>query len=426
MLSLPVYARNGIYYLHTRLGPHQIKRSLNTKDPQIAMIRALELLKVIEMTIDLKKIKKYDLDLANGIFKSNGADDHRNMMEALETIGRLNLLPQQDKQQKVQSTQQSQQPTRHPLAENPEQVKGLKLPEVVDKFFNLKKHLKPATIISYKSTVQEFAVFSKNQYVQDYIVADISSYMDHLAKTCQPRTIDSKIGILNTIFAFAKKHGYYFGENPAAEKRLMSKKERARNGYAIFEAEEIETVFKPEHLKSFKEKDPDFYYCILLALITGARATEICSLEISQLKDNPVPHLKIRDAKTEAGIREIPVIPQIYDELKKYATGKSKIFKYIELEGKGTGNAVGKKFKRHLQKLKITRDKLVFHSLRKFFNDFMKKQKIQIEARCQMIGHELDNVNETVYASSYSTEDLANLVIPVQQKILMMIHFQGE
>jgi hypothetical protein len=36
------------------------------------MIRALELLKEIDMTIDLKKIKKYEIDLGRGIFKSNG------------------------------------------------------------------------------------------------------------------------------------------------------------------------------------------------------------------------------------------------------------------------------------------------------------------------------------------------------------------
>jgi hypothetical protein len=57
MLNLPVYTRNGMYYFHTRIDNHQIKRSLNTKDPQLAMIRASDLLKVIEMTIASKKLK---------------------------------------------------------------------------------------------------------------------------------------------------------------------------------------------------------------------------------------------------------------------------------------------------------------------------------------------------------------------------------
>lgn len=94
------------------------------------------------------------------------------------------------------------------------------------------------------------------------------------------------------------------------------------------------------------------------------------------------------------------------------------------MEGKGTGNAVGKKFKRHLDLLNINRDKLVFHSLRKFFNEFMKNESIQIEARCQMLGHELDNVNVSTYAREYSIDDLAKLVNPAQLKILELIKFQ--
>ena len=409
MLTLPVYKRNQIYYFHTRYENHQVKRSLNTKDPDIAMIRALELLKVIEMTIDLKKIKKYEIDLEKGIFKSNGNDDHKNMLEALDSIDRIGM------KSKLISP-----PAPIHGGDIKKRVSSLRIPEIVEKFFNLKKQLKQATALSYKKTVMEFAGFTGNQIITDYDSSDITRYMEHLATFNEPRTIDSKIGILNTIFNFAIKQGYYFNDNPAADRRIMSKKERARNGYAIFEIEEIQKIFAPEHLAIFKQKDPDFYYCILIALITGARSSEITSLESNQLKDNP-PHLKIRDSKTLAGIRDIPIPKQFFIELKAYATGKDKLFRYTEIAGKGTGNAVGKKFKRHLDLLKINRDKLVFHSLRKFCNEYLKNQNIQIEARCQLLGHELDNVNVSTYAREYSIKDLAKLVIPQQQKILDII-----
>lgn len=73
--------------------------------------------------------------------------------------------------------------------------------------------------------------------------------------------------------------------------------------------------------------------------------------------------------------------------------------------------------------LKINRDKLVFHSLRKFCNEFMKNENIQIEARCQMLGHELDNVNASTYARKYNIKALAKLVNPEQAKILNLINF---
>ena len=57
ILELPVDARNGLIYFHSRDENHQIKRSLNTRNPTIAMIRALELLKVID-TIDSQENQK--------------------------------------------------------------------------------------------------------------------------------------------------------------------------------------------------------------------------------------------------------------------------------------------------------------------------------------------------------------------------------
>lgn len=55
------------------------------------MIRALELLKVIDMTIHLKKIQKYEIDLARCVFKSNGSEDHADMMDALSNVNKIGL-----------------------------------------------------------------------------------------------------------------------------------------------------------------------------------------------------------------------------------------------------------------------------------------------------------------------------------------------
>ena len=48
----------------------------------------------------------------------------------------------------------------------------------------------------------------------------------------------------------------------------------------------------------------------------------------------------------------------------------------------------------------------------------MKQGKIPIEPRCQMIGHELDNVNVAVYSNEFEIEDLANIFSKVQGEIL--------
>ena len=96
----------------------------------------------------------------------------------------------------------------------------------------------------------------------------------------------------------------------------------------------------------------------------------------------------------KSGVREVPIPDELMDELQPFIEGRKlpddKIFKYRELEGKGAGNAVGKKFARYIDEIGINQGKLVFHSLRKFFNNYMKEQGVSLEMRCQVIGHEVE------------------------------------
>ena len=70
MLNLPVYARAGIYYFHTRVGGKQIKRSLGTRNTVIAIIKASKIMESL-MKIDLTGLRTYEIDLKNGLLKSD-------------------------------------------------------------------------------------------------------------------------------------------------------------------------------------------------------------------------------------------------------------------------------------------------------------------------------------------------------------------
>lgn len=155
-------------------------------------------------------------------------------------------------------------------------------------------------------------------------------------------------------------------------------------------------------------------------LYTGCRIGEITSLKAEQFKIDAtgIDYITIRDSKTLAGIRDIPLHPIAKAYIYNFIEGKNgKIFKYAERDGKGTGNAVGKKFARNLESVKIYRDKLVFHSLRKFLNNELMKDKVSIEARCQFMGHELDNVNVSTYSNSLNIDELAKMVFPTLTRI---------
>jgi integrase len=134
-----------------------------------------------------------------------------------------------------------------------------------------------------------------------------------------------------------------------------------------------------------------------------------------------IPFITIRDSKTAAGIREVPLHPFIHahlaPSLKALKKPGDKLFGYMERDGKGSGNAPGKMLARNLDSARLTRDKLVFHSLRKYVNNELMQNGVNLEHRCQFIGHEIDNVNVAVYSKIISVDDLAAAVFPALDTI---------
>jgi len=361
------------------------------------------------------RFSTYKIDLKNGVFEADGAEDHQRLLEALKHVNTASNTPEA---------------TTTPLPqEKPKNTpkNGFKLVDLVENYLKLKKQLSTATALAYRNTAKEFQSFVKNINLEEIQESDVIRYQHFLAeKGNSPRTIDNKITNLSSMFNFAIKQKLYREENPAKQKMLMTKKQKLNTGYSIFEREEIKQIFDCEFLKVAKEKDEDYYYILLLALFTGCRIGELTTLKREQIKqtDSGTMYIKIRDSKTHAGIREVPIYDPIFTILEEFLKSKTdKIFKYIEREGKGSGNAAGKKFSRHLQEAKITREKLVFHSLRKFVNNELLKNKVSIEIRSQFIGHELDNVNVNTYSNLLNVDELAKETEKTFKEIAKLIFY---
>ena len=407
-LSLPIYKLGSSFYLHTRINGKQVKRSLRTSYKRVAIIRAITLLDSL-MRKDLPQ--KYELDLSRGILKANDDADHARLMQALQAM-----------QQLQQAQPQAPAPIAAPVqADDPT---ALKLAELLEKFLLLKK-VTQATAIAYKNCIEEISKFLKNPAITRITASDVTRYQEFLAeKGNGVRTIDNKISIVRAVFNFAVKQGYTRNGNPAQNRALLTKKQRLKGGYAIFEKEEIEQFFKSGFFKEQEEKDPDYTTAVLFGLFTGCRIGEITSLKKDNFKKSTTGtnYLVIRDSKTNAGIREVPLHPYLLERISEFLDKKTdKIFKYVEKEGKGTGNAVGKKFARNLESAKITREKLVFHSLRKFVNNELMKNGVSLENRCQFIGHEIENVNVAIYTNKINVDELAAAIFPTLEKFRDLI-----
>ena len=355
--------------------------------------------------------QKYELDLSRGILKADGDEDHARLMQALQAM------------QQMQPAQ-AQAPAPIAAQASADDPTALKLGELLEKFLLLKK-VTQATAIAYKNCIEEISKFLKNPAITRITASDVTRYQEFLAeKGNGVRTIDNKISIVRAVFNFAVKQGYTRNGNPAQNRALLTKKQRLKGGYAIFEKEEIEQFFKSGFFKEQEEKDPDYTTAVLFGLFTGCRIGEITSLKKDNFKKSTTGtnYLVIRDSKTNAGIREVPLHPYLLERISEFLDKKTdKIFKYVEKEGKGTGNAVGKKFARNLEGAKITREKLVFHSLRKFVNNELMKNGVSLENRCQFIGHEIENVNVAIYTNKINVDELAAAIFPTLEKFRDLI-----
>lgn len=403
--------------------------ALGAAEPPIIRQQAVELEALL-----LKRMKegqpmnfrKFDIVAPNGvrIENINSQSDVDNLLHMAQVESLKELLAGLGA-----SVPPTPQTPKGALEERSSATHSLPLVELLDKFFLLKK-VKPATVTSYKNVVKEFTEFCRSKcLIAEIMVSDITRYREFLAVKNNPRTIDNKMIVLKSLMNFAIDNGYLVGKNPVVAKNLQTKKQKLKEGHAIFEADEVKNYFQSERFKNEKTNDSDYYWCLILEIFTGCRVGELTNLRVSQFKksETGINYLQIRDAKTVAGIREIPIPESIFDNgFSKFIEGKSStdfVFRYLEREGKGAGNAVGKKFSYQIKAEKIHRSKLVFHSLRKFLNDFFMKNNVQYELRCQYFGHEIDDTNVAVYSKVFNVEELFEGTNVARKKIASLVGF---
>lgn len=427
---LPIYPRepSGTYYLHTSLLGKAFKRSLHTKDRHEATLLAIPIIKAIEALrrssrgLPAMTIKKFEIDLKNQIFKSNGTpEDNSALLEALARLPAPALTHTPTTAQTA--LVEPQEGTRPDIS----------LLDLLEDY-KLFKKLGPASIVKYEGIAKEFSVFCRNKTLNNIRESDFLRWQKSLFEKKQALwTVQVKTNIVNSLFEFAIKRKNYNYSNPVTHSKIMTRKDKLNSAYDPFDLQEILKIYNTEDLANYKKKDPDFYFVILIGLLTGMRVNEITTLKKQNLfsyKNRLI--VRITDSKTKAGERKISLPPEFSVELKKWIDSRSeeKLFKYLEREGKGSGNAVGKKFSRILQAKGLTYRKYVFHSIRKFLNNYLRQHSVSLEMRSQIIGHSVfkydgidlsNNTNIDYYSKDYELEAIIEKLEPQQNTILMNI-----
>ncbi len=144
---------------------------------------------------------------------------------------------------------------------------------------------------------------------------------------------------------------------------------------------------------------------ILIAMHTGARIEEICSLPCKDV-DIREETITIVDAKTEAGERTIPIHPYIKQRIKTLIDDSADDYLISGLTKNKYGdrsNAIGKRFGRLKTKHGYS-GRYVFHSIRKTFTTLLENAGVGENLAADIVGHEKPRITYGLYSGGASLE----------------------
>ncbi len=144
---------------------------------------------------------------------------------------------------------------------------------------------------------------------------------------------------------------------------------------------------------------------ILIAMYTGARIEEICSLLCKDI-DLKEESITIVDAKTEAGERTIPIHPYIKDRIEKLIEDSTDDYLLSSLTKNKYGdraNALGQRFGRLKTRQKFS-SRHVFHSIRKTFTTILENAGVGENLAADIVGHEKPRITYGLYSGGASLE----------------------
>lgn len=180
----------------------------------------------------------------------------------------------------------------------------------------------------------------------------------------------------------------------------QSTKSKSNNGWTPFTPAEVVQL-----LEEASKNDGALADLIRLGMYSGARIEELCALKAKDCTDDA---LSITDAKTDAGIRVVPVHSALVDVVKRLKESSSDGYLLSGLTFNKYGdrsNAIGKRFGRLKAKLGYS-DKKVFHSIRKTVVTMLENAGVSENLTADIVGHEKPRITYGLYSGGHSLENM--------------------
>ncbi len=223
-----------------------------------------------------------------------------------------------------------------------------------------------------------------------------------------PATLNRHAAALKSLWNWSVRRGLCEGLNPFDGHRQQLRRGVNSLGYEPWENHELRTLLEPG------PKRRELHEVMLVAMHSGMRLNEIASLAWCDLKErDSVHYFNVKDAKTQAGIREVPVHVALDWLLKRPKRHLSERI-WPTFNPEGPGKKPGADASREFSYFKTARG---FASRTKTFHSFRKNVVGQWEELgvpqtevAQVVGHEKVGITYSTYGQGVRLRRMAEIV----------------
>ncbi len=172
----------------------------------------------------------------------------------------------------------------------------------------------------------------------------------------------------------------------------------------------------PSWSRSFPGRtDSELADLIRLAMYTGARREELCGLKKEHVHED---YFEIVDAKTTAGIRDVPIHNELAPTIERLIDDSTDDFVISGLKANkngSRGDALGKKFSRLKRSLNFG-VRCAFHSFRGTVITMLERAGVPEGTVQDIVGHERSTLTGSIYSGKSTLkmrrDALSKLVYP--------------
>lgn len=250
------------------------------------------------------------------------------------------------------------------------------------------------TISQHRTAVNAFLAWAGDEgmLIEDVSRKRAGEYVAHLLtpdSAISRRTAGRYVSSLSSFWTWLEKRGLT-QHNPWLRQGIAKKSTRGEaNGRTQWSDDALVAVLSGSYTPRYTEI---FHDLVRLALVTGARLDELCALTVGDVHQRDDGWwITIREGKTEAALRDIPVHESAAHVLKRRLKSTKSSFLIDGLVAGGPDKKrswhVSKAFGRYTRKLGLGEKRQVFHALRNTFIEVMEAAEVPESTVKLITGH---------------------------------------